>query len=179
MEQAGVWWAIAGGWAIDLWLGATTRAHHDVEVAVRREDQELVYSLFPSSWQLECIDPPGSGWRPWRDDEEIAPPSFQTKARGPAIEFDLFLESTEDDMWVFRRDGRVTRPLNEVRVATPLGIPVVAPEIQLLYMAKSAEPKNQHDFEVARPALTFEAADWLSRSLALNLPDHRWRAALA
>ena len=33
MKQHAVWWAIAGGWAIDLWLGATTREHHDVRGA--------------------------------------------------------------------------------------------------------------------------------------------------
>ncbi|MCL4541605.1 MAG: hypothetical protein M1396_04620 [Chloroflexi bacterium] len=32
-------WFIAGGWAIDLFLGRQTRAHKDVEIAVLRQDQ--------------------------------------------------------------------------------------------------------------------------------------------
>lgn len=32
------WW-IAGGWAIDLFLGRQTRAHGDTDVLIRRDDQ--------------------------------------------------------------------------------------------------------------------------------------------
>lgn len=32
-------WFVAGGWAIDLFLGRMTRAHEDVDVAIFREDQ--------------------------------------------------------------------------------------------------------------------------------------------
>jgi hypothetical protein len=39
--------------------------------------------------------------------------------------------------------------------------------VQLLYMAKSNEPKNTHDFAVTRPRLDDQAASWLARSLAL------------
>jgi hypothetical protein len=45
-------------------------------------------------------------------------------------------------------------------------------------MAKSEERKNEHDFEVARSELTLDAAIWLSTSLAIAHPDHRWRSAL-
>ena len=50
----------------------------------------------------------------------------------------------------------------------------VRPEIQLLYMAKSAEPKNQRDFEVALPHLAPEAVQWLANALRITLPGHRW-----
>lgn len=32
------WW-IAGGWAIDLFLGEQTREHEDVDVAILRKDE--------------------------------------------------------------------------------------------------------------------------------------------
>jgi hypothetical protein len=39
---SGHWW-IAGGWAVDLFLGEQTRVHDDVDVAVlRRDEHELV-----------------------------------------------------------------------------------------------------------------------------------------
>jgi len=31
-------WGIAGGWAIDLFIGKETRLHSDIEVALFRED---------------------------------------------------------------------------------------------------------------------------------------------
>ena len=54
------------------------------------------------------------------------------------------------------------------------GIPVVRPEVQLLYMAKGLDAKNIHDFEVARPRLDHDAASWLADALTITLPDHRW-----
>lgn len=44
------WW-VAGGWAIDLFLGTTTRQHQDVEVAVLRPDQ-LAAQAHLDGWDL-------------------------------------------------------------------------------------------------------------------------------
>src|SRR5689334_4909817 len=60
MSGLGVWWAFAGGWAIDLWLGEQTREHHDVEVAVRRVDRAVLWDGLQRCHELACIDPPGS-----------------------------------------------------------------------------------------------------------------------
>jgi len=46
-------------------------------------------------------------------------------------------------------------------------------------MAKSSEPKNQHDFEVAAPRLDDAAAAWLTEALCLVSPGHRWLQRLA
>ena len=53
-------------------------------------------------------------------------------------------------------------------------VPIVRPEVQLLYMAKSNEPKNQHDFDVAAPRLDDKAATWLADALCLVAPQHQW-----
>jgi hypothetical protein len=34
----GRWW-VAGGWAIDAWIGRATREHEDLEISILREDQ--------------------------------------------------------------------------------------------------------------------------------------------
>lgn len=39
------WW-IAGGWAIDLFLGRQTREHQDIDVLILRRDHQAVRSLF-------------------------------------------------------------------------------------------------------------------------------------
>jgi hypothetical protein len=64
--------------------------------------------------------------------------------------------------------------MSEFTTITDAGIPVVRPEVQLLYMAKSNEPKNAHDFAITRPRLDDQAASWLARSLALTHPGHPW-----
>jgi hypothetical protein len=172
-----VWWATAGGWAIDLWLGEQTRVHHDVEVVVRRQDQAEVRAALLATHEWRCLDPPGSGWRLW-EGRTLEPPAFQLQARSSKTTFDVFLESVRDDVWYFRRDDRVSRPLVEIVTVGEMGIPVVRPEVQLLYMAKSREDKNEHDFVVTRPRLDRDASRWLARSLAVAHPGHHWLEAL-
>jgi hypothetical protein len=173
MGTAGVWWAVAGGWAIDLWLGEQTREHHDVEVAIRRDDQSVVHAALRADWNLYCLDPPGSGWRAWTGDP-IEHPAFQLQARSPANEFDLFTETSDESMWRYRRDERIQLPLAKVWASSKSGLPIVRPEVQLLYMAKSIEPKHVHDFNVARPMLDDDARLWLAEALALAHPGHQW-----
>jgi hypothetical protein len=72
----------------------------------------------------------------------------------------------------------VTRLVTEATVRSGAGIPVVRPEIQLLYMAKAMERKNVDDFETAGPRLDHDDASWLADALATTLPDHPWIAAL-
>jgi aminoglycoside-2''-adenylyltransferase len=173
MRGADVWWAVAGGWALDLWIGEQTREHHDVEVVVQRHDQLALHAGLCNEWDLQCLDPPGSGWRRWSG-ELIELPAFQLQARASAGEFDIFLETTRRDSWRFRRDERIERPMSEFTTISAAGVPIVRPEVQLLYMAKSTEPKNTHDFAVTRPTLDDEAVAWLARSLALVHPGHPW-----
>lgn len=177
MNEVGVWWAVAGGWSIDLWLGEQTREHHDVEVVVRRCDQAAVYEVLFPRWDLSCLDPPGGGWLPWSG-AALEPPAFQLQARSSTIEFDIFTETTNQAMWHFRRDDRIRRAVNEVTTLSGSGLPIVRPEVQLLYMAKSTEDKNQHDFDVARPRLNHDAASWLAEALATTLPGHHWTQEL-
>jgi hypothetical protein len=177
MERVDVWWAVAGGWAIDLWLGTETRQHHDVEVVVRRDSRSRVWDELHDSSTLSCIDPPGNGWRPWLRSDDVAPPAFQLNARGPAHDFDVFLEAVAGGVWTFRRDDRIRRPVDEVTTRRS-GIPILRPEVQLLYMAKSTEAKNELDFTAAAPTLGAGASRWLRDALAIAHPSHRWIAEL-
>lgn len=171
------WWAVAGGWAIDCWLGAQSREHHDIEVVVRRCDQGIIYDALAKDWTLWCLDPPGSEWRIW-DGGSIEVPAFQLQGRSPRGDFDLFAEAVDDRMWTFRRDPRIQRPADQVLMTTNTGIPIVRPEVQLLYMAASQEEKNQHDFQIAHPHLRDADASWLADALSVALPAHPWIAAL-
>lgn len=39
-------WGIAGGWAIDLFIGKETREHKDIEIAIFRKDQLYFKNFF-------------------------------------------------------------------------------------------------------------------------------------
>src|SRR5689334_12704830 len=61
------WW-VAGGWAIDLFLGRQTREHEDIDIQVLRRDQHAVRALF-GVWDMQAALPPprDESWafRPW------------------------------------------------------------------------------------------------------------------
>jgi hypothetical protein len=144
-----------------------------VEVVVRRCDQAALYAALEPHWELCCLDPPGSGWRKW-DGHPIEVPAFQLQACSANFEFDISTETVDQTTWHFRRDSRISFPESKVIALSGSGIPIVSPEVQLLYMAGSTDPKNQHDFEVTRPTLDQPAVTWLASALATILPGHRW-----
>lgn len=173
MSTLDVWWAVAGGWAIDLWLDRETRPHHDVEVVVPRPEQTRVRVALAREWEVFCLDPPRTRWRAWSG-HALQRPAFQLQARGERGEFDLFLEDIDDGVWHYRRNHAVRRAVDDVIVATGSGIPVVRPEIQLLYMATSTDSKNSFDFDQAVPTLDADSRDWLRDALSCAHPGHRW-----
>jgi len=43
---------IAGGWAIDLYIGRITRVHKDIEIAILRRDQ-LALHKYMNGWEFK------------------------------------------------------------------------------------------------------------------------------
>ncbi len=173
------WW-IAGGWAIDLFVGRPTRSHGDVDVQIRRDDQ-LSFQAALATWDLHAADPPGT-LRPWRRGE-VLPPAVQDVWCRPvptapwAVQ--LMLADTLGDQWVFRRYRRVRRTLTALTRRSVEGLPYVAPEVQLLFKARATpQPKDEHDFAIAHGLLSEDARAWLDAVLALYSPDHPWRKRL-
>src|SRR5208282_5828755 len=58
------------------------------------------------------------------------------------------------------------------------GIPYLAPEIVLLFKAKSTHPKDEMDFRNALPLLSIEARGWLREALTTAHEKHPWIAPL-
>jgi hypothetical protein len=90
------------------------------------------------------------------------------------------------DVAVLRRDqARLRRALADwdLRFARPDGalaggLSVLAPEIVLLYKAKSPGPADEEDFGAALGLLDGEAREWLQASISRCHPGHRWLARL-
>lgn len=167
------WW-IAGGWAMDLYLGTQCRPHEDLDIGVLRRDVMKVLSLL-SSWEIfEAKD--GSLTRLGRDPLPRAnvnslwcrPVGDQDWA------FELMLDDSEDDCWVFRRDTTIQMPLSLAIRRDAQGIPFLAPEIQILYKARSVRTKDQADFDHVGPRLDSVARAWLGNALNRIDPYHQW-----
>jgi hypothetical protein len=140
------WW-IAGGWALDA---LAPRAHEDLDVMVLRRDVDRVPDALPG-WELD--DKGNSVW---------ARPPGATRWH---LEF--VLDEADGDTWRYRRDARVTRPLNSL--GAPRG--PLAPEVVLLYKAKDDGEKARSDFADVVPLLSSDARAWLRRAVELAHPD--------
>ncbi len=175
-------WFLAGGWAIDLFVRRVTREHEDVEVAILREDQARIRRHL-EGWEFEKVSkgPGGSRREPWRDDEHLDPPVHEIHARrerGEPRELEILLNESEADRWRFRRDPRIARPITDIGFPAIMGIPILAPEIVLLYKAKAPRPKDEEDFRNVLPLLSPERRVWLRKVLDTAHPGHPWTAAL-
>lgn len=168
-------WLIAGGWAIDLFIGRQTRPHGDIDVLVPRRDQHAAQRQL-AGWELFAADPPGS-LRPWQSGETLSRGvhDIWCRRRGSSSwQVQLMLEESDGEDLVSRRDHRVRMPLAQARRTSPAGIPYLAPEIQLFYKASAPREKDQHDFQAALPLLAADQRTWLAQALALARPGHEW-----
>jgi hypothetical protein len=176
MEDFSRAWFVAGGWAIDLFLGRETRAHEDVEIAVLRADQEEMRRHL-AGWTFEKVV---SGVRePWREGERLEPPIHEIHASSPGGEsLEILLNEAAGDVWRFRRNPAVTRPLSEVGLRAKDGVLFLAPEIVLLYKAKVRRTRDERDFEGVLPAMDGGRRAWLAGAIAASHPAHPWIARL-
>jgi hypothetical protein len=173
------WW-IAGGYAIELFVGRPVRTHADIDILLLRQDQQVVHDVV-AGWDVHAADPPGT-LRPWPAGEQLPTEVHDIWCRekpGGPWRLQVMLDVAIGDEWVSRRDARIRRPVGSIGMHTADGLPFLAPEIQLFYKAKGLLPKDQVDFDAAVPQLDRSARRWLDDSLAVTAPDHPWRAALA
>jgi len=174
------WW-VAGGWAIDLFVGSVTREHEDVEVAILRKDQGHLWRQL-GGWDLQRV-PRGSGSMvPWRGGEPISPPDHEIHAHrevGELRHLELLLNESSGGLWRFRRNPSIARPIDDVGSRSPDGVPFLVPEIVLLYKAKGTRPRDERDFETALPLLDRGQREWLSYALRACHPEHPWVSRLS
>lgn len=173
-------WYIAGGWALDLFLKQVTREHHDIEIAIYRDQQEIVRQYFKErNWHLDKIIPRPEGGLvvEWLDGERLERPIHQIRPRPASSKtspFDILINEREGEEWLFRRDLSVRRPLSSVGNYTDDGIPYLRPEIVLLYKAANPRPQDEADFSFAHPFLENEQREWLYQTIQTLYPQHHW-----
>ena len=174
-----MWW-VAGGQAVDAFLGYHSREHGDLDIAVLRRDQ-LIVQQHLAEWELYAAVGGGKlqRWQPgqelpssvhdlWCRRDDSAPWSMQ-----------LMLDNAEMDQWLFRRDSRVQKALATLTGRID-GIPYLVVEVQLLYKAREHDlAKNDADFRACVPRLSAEQKRWLVGALDVIHPGHVWIEALA
>jgi hypothetical protein len=171
-------WCVVGGWALDLWHGAETRPHEDLEFTILRGDFPLFRTAL-SDLRLHAV---GDGHaEPLAADETPPAGIAQVWCEDVAARcwrVDMMLEEGTPETWVYKRDPAIHRPRGEMVHGTGDGIPYLAPEAILLFKAKYQREKDEADFAAALPKLGEGQRRWLRACIARAHPDHAWLAAL-
>jgi hypothetical protein len=171
------WW-VAGGWALDLYLGKVTRAHKDLDIGVFRKDVAIVLAALPGWEFFEAKDgaftPLVEGHVPRAEVNSL----WCKRVNAVQWGLELLLDESDGEFWVFRRDARITYPLSSAIRRNPEGIAYLTPEIQLLYKARATRAQDQADCDHVVPHLDRDARTWLRESLMLMDPEHAWISLL-
>jgi hypothetical protein len=158
------WW-IAGGWALDLFVGEETRSHEDVDIMIQSQDQERLREIL-KDWDLQVVTGPGK-LKTWGKGEKLEPGRSvwgRRSSDGPWELEILFLE-TNGEKWIYRRDSRITGTIAEMGLVNKQGLRYLAPEVQLLYKSKVIREKDEQDFHSVLPHLDREQKNRLKKSL--------------
>ncbi|WP_391574996.1 nucleotidyltransferase domain-containing protein [Cohnella sp.] len=170
-------WCIAGGWALDLYLGRQSRKHADIDIIVLREQQAIAFQHLSKGWQLYKADEGKLAL--WEEGEYLPLTNdiWVSRDGGSPWAFQIMLIDVDQDLWIYGREQSIRRPITDIIARTQEGIPFLKPEIQLLYKGGSSKirEKDHHDFLTVGPELTPMAQEWLRSSLIKQFPEgHVW-----
>ena len=179
LEDVDAPWAVAAGWAIDLFLGYERREHEDLEVAVPAVRFAEIEAALPDL-ELHVVGPATAV--PVSEAGSLVETHHQTWALDPGANvwrLDVFREPSDDDTWICRRDETLRMPYDQLIERTGDGIPYIRPEVVLLFKAKGARPKDEADLAAVLPRLgpgrRALLAEWIDRVH----PGHFWLPDLA
>lgn len=169
--------AICGGWAIDLYLNRITRDHNDIDITIERRHQHHLHAYMSQcGWSLDIAH--HGQLTPWHLGDWIELPHHAIWCRHPTHQPDFvefLLNEMDDHTYRFRRDLTITRPRHQAFIVSAVGIPILAPELALLYKATQPDRNyNTRDFLTCLPALDTERRTWLKTALTQLDNQHQW-----
>lgn len=173
-ELGDIDWILAGGIALEQFVGRSYREHGDIDVLIKREDQHKIYGQIEAErifiatrkGKLSPAEPNQYYDKPIQDIWILDP--TQTHWSLQIMLFDLLGER-----WVYKRNEQINLLLNDIYFEKD-GVKILKPEIQLLYKSKNIREKDQQDYEKIAPLLADNAMAWLKNSLTTCYGHHTW-----
>ena len=167
------WW-IAGGYALDLFIGHETRKHVDVDVAALRRDQQAFRDAL-GKWDVRIAH--AGELIPWKKGEPLKPEHHDVWARETPTDpwrLEVLFEESEGKRWAYRRNPRIGLNIADLGRHDANDNHFIRPEVNLLYKSKEPRPVDETDFLYALPGLDVAQKGWLVGALYTIDPTHRW-----
>lgn len=167
------WW-VAGGVAIDLFVGWETRPHEDIDLEMFRGDRDVLFDVF-DGWEMFVVSE-GNRHR-WHRAMTLDPKVFGVWGRPSAASpwaVEIMLADGDGDEWRFRRDNEISFPRGRLTHTTADGIAYCVPEVQLLFKAKKHRTKDDADMVRCLHRLDRVQREWLLEALGRSEPGHPW-----
>ncbi|AYQ43772.1 amino acid transporter [Burkholderia lata] len=171
-------WCVVGGWALDLWHGAQTREHDDLEFTVLRED----FGTFRRAFGDLAFYTAHAGVLDKLPENQDAPSGIMQfwgfDCAAESWRIDMMIAPGTNEWWAYKRDPSFKRPRAEMVMKTADGIPYLNPSAVLLFKARDRRPKDRQDFDRALPKLPAVEREWLKECLDVLHPGNEWAQAL-
>lgn len=168
LDGLAVPWCVAGGWAIDLLLGRTTRAHRDIEIAIPDDSFRLVAQHFDQD-DVEVLAPDG----------ERKTHAYVRNSRTGANHLEIIRDPHEGEVWTCPINSGLRMPYSQLIRQGRTGIPYQRPEVALLFKAGTLRPKDHLDLEHTTQTLNQGGREWLRKAIASTYgAAHPWLAPL-
>lgn len=174
---SGQWW-IAGGWAIEAFVG-TPRAHGDLDIGIPRGEVDGFIEF--ASTSLDVWAAAGSLTPLLDRPSDVSPHCGNLWLRASGAdpwEYDVQLNDVDGPTWRYKRNPNITRPLSDCLWSHD-GIAYLRPEVQLLHKARHVREKDVVDFQNCLPLLEKTSRAWLAQTLRLESPHHQWLTDIA
>jgi hypothetical protein len=171
------WW-VAGGLAIDLFLGWHSRGHEDIDLEMFKIDRDVLFDVFPG-WDLFFVEQ--SKLHAWRPGLPVPQQVFGIWGRPTPHDpwaVEIMLSDGDGETWQFRRDNDISFPRSRLTQTGPDGIRYCVPEVQLLFKAKKHRAKDDADMVQCLHRLDSAQRSWLSNALKRSEPLHPWLALI-
>lgn len=206
-------WAVCGGHAIDLYLEKETRKHKDLDICVFWDDCETIIgymlskgwnvyepangklrkiaeaeSTLQTSSNIWCISPANNSY----DIKKLNSDFYDIKCNTEhqiSLDFVEFLFNKKaNSQFVYRRNHNISLPMSKSIILTKQKVPILAPEIVLLYKSvfirylEHHDEDNlkmiadcRHDFDMAISSMKPSEVAWLKECLITEHPTgHEW-----
>ena len=201
LADCGFPWAVCGGFALELFLGKTIRAHGDIDICVFEKDRDAILRfLLDRGWRVYefrgqgKVRPLMKGMQsdPGRnlmcltegcdfvkfypcEDTGLLYHQFFHKGMKKLCYLDCLFSAVRGDNLVLDPKKGVEREMSKA-ILSRNGIPYLAPEIALLYKAGNSDnPDYQLDFEETFPHLNEDQRERFLQGMRRLYPEgHPW-----